>query len=129
MLVTTSHDLSGYKVVEPLGIVRGNTVRARHIGNDILAGFRNIVGGEISEYTKLLAEAREQAIDRMIENAKMLGADAIVGMRFTTSTVAQSAAEILAYGTAVKLKKLLNNIYPPNLTKRENRLQDLQPVM
>ncbi len=106
MLVTTSHNLSGYKVVEPLGIVRGNTVRARHIGNDILAGFRNIVGGEISEYTKLLAEAREQAIDRMIENAKMLGADAIVGMRFTTSTVAQSAAEILAYGTAVKLKKL-----------------------
>lgn len=106
MLITTTEKVAGYQVVEVLGIVRGNTVRARHVGNDILAAFRNLVGGEINEYTKLLAEAREQSLDRMVANAEKLGADGIIGMRFTTSTVAQSAAEILAFGTAVKLKKL-----------------------
>ena len=106
MLITTTENIAGYQVVEVLGIVRGNTVRARHVGNDILAVFRNLVGGEVNEYTKLLAEAREQSLDRMVAKAKELGADGIIGMRFTTSTVAQSAAEILAFGTAVKLKKL-----------------------
>jgi len=102
MIVTTINDLPNTRIVKVLGIVRGNTVRARHIGNDILASFRGIVGGEISEYSKLLAESREQAQDRMIAHAEKLGADAVVGVRFTTSTVAQGSAEILAYGTAVK---------------------------
>ena len=106
MIVSTTNDVPGYEIVELIGVVRGNTVRARHVGKDIIAGLRNIVGGEIAEYTKLLAEAREQALDRMIEHAQAQGADAIVGSRLTTSTVSQSAAEILAYGTAVKLKKL-----------------------
>ena len=91
--------------METLGIVKGNTVRARHVGKDVLAGFRNIVGGEIEEYTKLLAESREQSIDRMIESAKSLGADGIVCIRFTTSSIMQSAAEMFVFGTAVKLKK------------------------
>ena len=105
MVVSTTNDIAGYEIVEVVGVVRGNTVRARHVGKDIVAGLRNIVGGEINEYTKLLAEAREQATDRMIADAKSKGADAVVGARFTTSTVSQSAAEILAYGTAVKLQK------------------------
>ncbi len=105
MLLTTQDNFSNYEIVETLGIVRGNTVRARHVGKDILAGFRNIVGGEIEEYTKLLAESREQSIDRMIETAKSLGADGIVCIRFTTSSIMQSAAEMFVYGTAVKLKK------------------------
>ena len=105
MLLTTQDNFSNYEIVETLGIVRGNTVRARHVGKDILASFRNIVGGEIEEYTKLLAESREQSIDRMIETAKSLGADGIVCIRFTTSSIMQSAAEMFVYGTAVKLKK------------------------
>jgi len=105
MFVSTTNDVPGYEVTQLIGIVRGNTVRARHVGKDIIAGLRNIVGGEITEYTKLLAEAREQAMDRMVTHAKLQGADAIIGARLTTSTVSQSAAEILAYGTAVKLKK------------------------
>ena len=105
MLLTTQDNFSEYKIVETLGIVRGNTVRARHVGKDILAGFRNIVGGEIEEYTKLLAESREQSIDRMIEIAESLGADGIVCIRFTTSSIMQAAAEMFVYGTAVKLKK------------------------
>ena len=105
MLLTTQDNFSNYEIVETLGIVRGNTVRARHVGKDILAGFRNIVGGEIEEYTKLLAESREQSIDRMIETAESLGADGIVCIRFTTSSIMQSAAEMFVYGTAVKLKK------------------------
>ena len=103
MIATTTQDIPGYQIIKTLGIARGNTVRARHIGNDILASFRNIVGGEITEYTKLLAEAREQSMDRMIANAEQLNADAIVGVRFTTSTIAQASAEILVYGTAVRL--------------------------
>ena len=105
MLLTTQDKFSDYEIVETLGLVKGNTVRARHAGKDILAGFRNIVGGEIEEYTKLLAESREQSIDRMIEIAESLGADGIVCIRFTTSSIMQSAAEMFVFGTAVKLKK------------------------
>jgi uncharacterized protein YbjQ (UPF0145 family) len=105
MLLTTQDNFSQYEIVETLGLVKGNTVRARHVGKDILASFRNIVGGEIEEYTKLLAESREQSIDRMIETAKSLGADGIVCIRFTTSSIMQSAAEMFVFGTAVKLKK------------------------
>ena len=105
MLLSTQDNFSNYEIVETLGLVKGNTVRARHMGKDILAGFRNIVGGEIEEYTKLLAESREQSIDRMIETAKSLGADGIVCIRFTTSSIMQSAAEMFVFGTAVKLKK------------------------
>ena len=104
MILSTSHSIAGKEIKETLGIARGNTVRAKHIGKDIMAGFRNIVGGEITEYTKMLAESREQSIDRMIVEAESLGADAIVGIRFTTSSVMQGAAELLVYGTAVKLK-------------------------
>ena len=105
MLITTQDQFSDYEIVETLGIVKGNTIRARHVGKDIMAGLRNIVGGEITEYTKMLAESREQALDRMIALAKEMGADGIVCMRFTTSAVMASAAELLAYGTAVRLKK------------------------
>ncbi|OQY01610.1 MAG: hypothetical protein B6I20_07635 [Bacteroidetes bacterium 4572_117] len=105
MLITTQDEFSDYQIVETIGLVKGNTIRARHIGKDILAGLRTIVGGEITEYTKMLAESREQAIDRMSENAKNSGADGIVCMRFTTSAVMQGSAELLAYGTAVKLQK------------------------
>lgn len=101
MIVVTSSGIAGKRVVRTLGLVRGNSVRARHIGRDIMAGLRNIVGGEVSEYTKLLAESREQSLDRMVEEAHGLGANAIVDVRFTTSMVAQGAAELVAYGTAV----------------------------
>ncbi|MEA2021733.1 MAG: YbjQ family protein [Candidatus Caldatribacteriota bacterium] len=105
MLLTTQDNFSEYEIVETLGIVKGNTVRARHAGKDMLAAFRNIVGGEIEEYTKLLAESREQSIDRMVSTAKIMGADGIVCIRFTTSSIMQSAAEMFVFGTAVKLKK------------------------
>jgi uncharacterized protein YbjQ (UPF0145 family) len=101
MIVTTTGSINGKRIVRTLGIARGNTIRARHVGRDIVAGLRNIVGGEISEYTKLLAEAREQALDRMVEEASSLGANAVVEVRFTTSEVMSGAAELLAYGTAV----------------------------
>ena len=103
MIVTTAETLAGYTIGTTLGVARGNTIRARHVGTDIIAALRNLVGGEVSEYTKLLAEAREQAYDRMVADAQALGADAIIAMRFSTSTISQGAAEILAYGTAVKL--------------------------
>lgn len=103
MIVVTTPDVPGRPVTEVLGLVRGNTIRARHIGRDIQAVFRNIAGGEVHEYTKMLAEAREQAIDRMIEDADALGADAILAIRFETCEVMKGAAEMLAYGTAVKL--------------------------
>ncbi len=106
MIISTTNDVPGYRIKETLGIVKGNTVRARHMGRDILAGFKNIVGGEISDYTKLLAESREQSLDRMVERGKELEADAIIGIRFMTSSVMQGAAELLAYGTAVRLEKL-----------------------
>ena len=105
MVITTQDEAGDYEIVETLGLVRGNTIRARHVGKDILAGLRNLVGGEITEYTKMLGESREQALDRMVESAEKLGADGIVCVRFTTSTVMQGAAELLAYGTAVRLRK------------------------
>ena len=104
MLITTQDNFEDHKIVETLGLVRGNTIRARHVGKDIMAGLRTIVGGEIGEYTKMLAESREQAYDRMIAQAKEMGGDGIVCVRFTTSAVMAGAAELLAYGTAVKLK-------------------------
>jgi uncharacterized protein YbjQ (UPF0145 family) len=101
MIILTSSTIPGKEIKKTFGIVRGNTVRARHIGKDIIAFIKNITGGEIEEYTKLLAESREQAIDRMIEEAKALGANAIVDCRFSTSYIMANAAEILVYGTAV----------------------------
>jgi uncharacterized protein YbjQ (UPF0145 family) len=102
MIVTTTPDIQGRQVTENLGLVRGNTIRARFIGRDIMAFFRSMAGGEIREYTKMLAEAREQAIDRMIEEAEALGADAVIMARFQTAEVMTGAAEIMCYGTAVK---------------------------
>ncbi|GGA59778.1 YbjQ family protein [Pelagibacterium lentulum] len=104
MFVTTSETVAGRTITQTIGIVRGNTIRARHVGTDLIAGLRNLVGGEVGEYTKLMAEAREQAYDRMVANARMMGADGIIAMRFSTSAISQGAAEILAYGTAVKLE-------------------------
>ena len=101
MIVATTENVPGHRVVRVLGLVRGNTIRARHLGKDIMASFRNMVGGEISEYTKLLGESREQAVDRMVEEAESLGANAVVMTRFSTSQVTSGAAELLAYGTAV----------------------------
>jgi len=103
MLISNTQTIDGRTITTSLGLVRGSTVRARNFGRDIFAGFKNLIGGEISEYTKLLADSREQALQRMIKDAEQLGADAIVNVRFTTSAVMQGAAEILAYGTAVKL--------------------------
>ncbi|MFH1509436.1 MAG: YbjQ family protein [bacterium] len=105
MKVSNTETIVGETITESLGIVRGNTIRARNVGRDIMAFAKNIVGGEVHEYTKLMAEAREQAYDRMLEDAKSKGADGIVNVRFTTSTITQGAAELLAYGTAVKLAK------------------------
>ena len=104
IILSTTDFIPGKEIVEILGIARGSTVRARNIVRDIFAGLKNIVGGEIEEYTKLQAESREQAIQRMNEDAEQLNADAIINVRFTTSVVMQGAAELLAYGTAVKLK-------------------------
>ncbi|MEQ8323953.1 MAG: YbjQ family protein [Vicingaceae bacterium] len=104
MLITNTETIEGRQISEHIGLVRGSTVRARNFGRDIFAGIKNFIGGEISEYTKLLADSREQAIERMITDAQRLGADAIVNVRFTTSAVMQGSSEILAYGTAVKLK-------------------------
>ncbi len=104
MIISTTNKIEGKIVTETLGLVKGNTIRAKHIGNDIIAGLKSIVGGEISEYTKLMAESREQAIDRMVHEAERIGADAITGVHFTTSVIMGGAAELLAYGTAVKLQ-------------------------
>lgn len=101
MIIVTSSSIPGKEIKKTFGIVRGNTIRARHIGKDILAVFKNIVGGEIEEYTKLMAESREQSLDRMVNEAKALGANAIVDVRFSTSYLMQNASEILVYGTAV----------------------------
>ena len=103
MIVTTTETIPNREIREIIGIARGSTVRARNVGRDIFAGLKNIVGGEISEYTKLQAQSREQAMQRMVEDAESLNADAIVNIRFTTTMVMQGASEILAYGTAVKL--------------------------
>lgn len=104
MIIATSSTIAGKKIVKTLGLVKGNTIRARHIGKDILALLKNIVGGEIEEYTKLMAESREQAIDRMVKSAENLGANAIVDVRLSTSYVMGAAAEIIAYGTAVVIE-------------------------
>lgn len=104
MLIVTSENVAGHRVVRTLGLVRGNTVRARHVGKDILAGLRNLVGGEIHEYGKLIGESREQALDRMAAEAGRLGANAIIATRFTTSVLAAGAAELLAVGTAVVIE-------------------------
>jgi uncharacterized protein YbjQ (UPF0145 family) len=103
MLVATTEQIAGHRIVETLGIVRGSTVRAKHIGTDIVAGLKNLVGGEVHGYSSLMAGAREQAFDRMVEQARELGADAVVAMRFETAQVMGGAAEIVAYGTAVCL--------------------------
>ena len=104
MIVTTTHEIPGFKITKVHGMVRGNTIRARHIGKDITAVLRNVAGGEITEYTKMMAEAREQAIDRMLEEAEALGANAVLGARFQTSMIQAGAAEMLCYGTAVTIE-------------------------
>lgn len=104
MIITTTNEIKGKEINEVLGLVRGNTIRARHLGRDISAFLRNIVGGEVKDYTKMMAEAREQALDRMVAEAESKGADAVVAIRFSTSFIMQGAAELLVYGTAVKLK-------------------------
>lgn len=104
IIITTTDFIPGREIVEVIDIARGNTVRARNLGRDISAAFRNLVGGEIPEYTQLIASSREQAILRMIADAERIGADAVINVRFTTSMLMQGCAEILAYGTAVKLK-------------------------
>lgn len=101
MIIATTESIPGRRIIRCFGLVRGNTIRARHLGKDIMAAFKGIVGGEIADYTKMLAESREQAIDRMIEDAAALGANAIVGVRFTTASMMQGSAELLVYGTAV----------------------------
>ena len=104
MIIATSDQIEGKRIVETIGLVRGSAIRARHVGRDIVAALRNLIGGEVPEYTKLLAESREQAMQRMVEDAEKQGANAIVGVRFTTSMVMSGAAEMLAYGTAVKVE-------------------------
>lgn len=106
MIISTTDHIAGYEITETLDIARGSTVRARNLGRDIFAGLKNLVGGEIQEYTQLMAEAREQAIARMEADAEELGADAVINVRFMTAMVMQGASEILAYGTAVKIQKV-----------------------
>lgn len=106
MMITTSASVAGASIVKTLGLVRGNTIRARHVGRDVLAAFKMLVGGEIEDYTKMMAESREQALDRMMAEARSLGANAIVDVQFSTSYIMSAAAEILVYGTAVVLDKV-----------------------
>ena len=104
MIVVNTETVPGHRVVEALGVVRGSTIRAKHIGSDIMAGLRNLVGGEVKEYTEMLTVTRNESVHRMKQEAEALGADAIVNLRFTTSQVMAGAAELLAYGTAVRLE-------------------------
>ena len=104
MIITTTDQVEGKKIKKTIGMVRGSTIRAKHLGKDIMATFRGMAGGEISEYTQMMAESREQALQRMVEDAETQGANAVVAMRFSTSMVMQNAAEILAYGTGVVLE-------------------------
>ncbi len=106
MIITTTPDIPDKRIVKTIGMVRGSTVRGKHLGDDVLAFFRNLVGGEISEYSKMLAESREQALDRMMSAAEQLGANAIVAARYSTSSITSGAAEILIYGTAVVVEEL-----------------------
>jgi len=101
MIVVTSEHIEGKRIKKTVGLVKGSTIRARHLGKDIMAGLRGMVGGEISEYTKMMAEAREEAIQRMVEDAERQGANAVISVRFTTSMIMQNAAEVLAYGTGI----------------------------
>jgi uncharacterized protein YbjQ (UPF0145 family) len=103
MIVVTTGQIEGKRITETLGLVKGSTIRARHMGHDIMAGLRNVVGGEVKDYTVMLAQAREEALQRMVEQAEKMGANAVVGARFATSMVMSGAAEMLAYGTAVKV--------------------------
>ncbi|MCC5934050.1 MAG: YbjQ family protein [Balneolales bacterium] len=105
MKIVTTSEISGFEITETIGLVRGNTIRVRNIGRDLLALLRMLIGGEVNEYTKMMAEAREQALDRMTAEAQSMGADAIVNVQFTTSFIMSGAAEILAYGTAVRLRR------------------------
>ena len=105
MIIVTTDEIEGVQITRVVGLVRGSTVRARHVGRDIMAGLRNMVGGEIEEYTRLLAEAREEAVRRMTSRAHEMGANAIVGTRFMTSAIMGNASEILAYGTAVVIEE------------------------
>ncbi|MDI3517706.1 MAG: hypothetical protein PWP09_1772 [Thermotogota bacterium] len=106
MILSTTEEVAGYKIKEVLGVVMGNTIRAKHLGKDIAAGLKTLVGGEIKGYAEMLAEARNIAIERMVNEAEKLGADAVVGVRFASAAVMSGAAEMLAYGTAVKLEKI-----------------------
>jgi uncharacterized protein YbjQ (UPF0145 family) len=110
--ITPSSTVAGHRVTHSLGLVYGNTIRARHVGRDILAALKNVVGGEIEEYTKLMAEAREQAIDRMVTQAVSRGANAVINVTFSTSYIMGSASEILAYGEAVRLERDANPLSP-----------------
>jgi uncharacterized protein YbjQ (UPF0145 family) len=103
MIIVTTGQIEGKRITETLGLVKGSTIRARHLGHDVMAGLRNVVGGEVRDYTVMLAQAREEALQRMVEQAEKMGANAIVGARFATSMVMSGAAEMLAYGTAVKV--------------------------
>jgi len=103
MIVVTTEGIEGKRIIETLGLVKGSTIRARHVGRDVMAGLRSIVGGEIKDYTVMLAQAREEALQRMIEQAEKMGANAIISTRFVTSMVMSGAAEMVAYGTAVKM--------------------------
>ena len=104
IITTTPGNIAGYRIVKTHGLVRGNTLRARHVGRDIMAGLRAMVGGEITDYTKMLAEAREQALDRMVEEASQMGANAVIGIEFATAYVMSNVAEVLVYGTAVTIE-------------------------
>jgi uncharacterized protein YbjQ (UPF0145 family) len=104
MIIATTDTIAGKEITQTLGMARGSTIQAKHIGKDIMSGLRSVVGGELTEYSEMLEEAREKAINRMVEDAKKMGADAVVNVRFMTSMVMAGAAEILAYGTAVKIR-------------------------
>lgn len=105
MIITTTDDIPGKRILKTLGLVRGNTIRCRHLGRDIMAQLRNLVGGEVSDYTKMIAEAREQSLDRLIAEAESMGANAVTGLRFSTSYIMAGSAELLAYGTAVVIEE------------------------
>lgn len=105
MIVVTSENVPGHRVTEAIGVVRGSTIRTKHIGKDLMAGLRALVGGEVKEYTEMLVEARNESMNRMVAQAEKLGADAVINLRFMTSQVMAGAAELLAYGTAVKMAR------------------------
>ena len=121
MLHITTDTIPGYEINEVLGVVRGNSVRAKWLGSDIFAGFKNMVGGELTQYMDLMSQAREKALERMDEDAKAVGADAVIGLKFMTSQIAQGAAEILVYGTAVKLTKKRTTTTTKKTAKKNNK--------